>query len=185
MSRDDFLGEAFLSFDRISRDDHQQSDESGQLLLPLTHPHLGNVTVAMMYVDILLDRPLIDILSVFFKDSDYLAVLETRSWDNKAFDFVKRQKKMCGFWYIVDYLPILFLLWSRHIIFQVGAKKKIDLNWCILFIYILQCWWVNECTIITSNEELVVKNNWSCILSSIHRDEPFKYINSFCRFWMK
>ena len=45
MSRDDFIGEAFLSFDKISRDDHQQqSDDSEQLLLPLTHPHLGNVT---------------------------------------------------------------------------------------------------------------------------------------------
>ena len=69
MSRDDFIGEAFLSFDKISRDDHQQqSDESGQLLLPLTHLPLGNVTVAMMYVDITLDRPLIDILSVFLKN---------------------------------------------------------------------------------------------------------------------
>ena len=53
--------------------------------------------------------------------------------------------------------PSFFLLWSRHIFFQVGVKKNVDLNRYILFICIFQCWWwVNECTIIFSNEKLIV-----------------------------
>jgi hypothetical protein len=42
MSRDDFIGEAFLSFPKINRSSGRQSNnEPEQLLLPLTLPNLG------------------------------------------------------------------------------------------------------------------------------------------------
>jgi hypothetical protein len=44
MSRDDFIGEAFLSFNKINRAAGRQSNNKPadeQLLLPLTFPNLG------------------------------------------------------------------------------------------------------------------------------------------------
>ena len=120
MSRDDFIGEALLSFDKISRDDHQQqSDESGQLLIPLTHPHLVNVTIAMIYVLTLI--PSTNRYFVFvFKESTYLSVLETRSWDNnKASDFVNDRRRCSAFdTFSRPFLALipshLFLSWHKE-----------------------------------------------------------------------
>ena len=81
---DDFIGEAFLPFNRIRRDSAQSEPE--QIILNLSKLSQG---IYIEYINLIVNQCS---LIFIYVESEYLTLLENRTWDKKARDFAKREK---------------------------------------------------------------------------------------------
>lgn len=94
IGKDEFMGEAFLEFQRITRGDSAvEMTELEQIMLTLSTPPEKGDSGQFRKIEHRTQR---FFLLANSTESEYLEVLEGRTWDKAARDFAKKEKKHMG-----------------------------------------------------------------------------------------
>ena len=86
------MGEVFLSFQQITRSDCAvDMNDLEQIILPLTKP--PEIGIRFTLLQLFMEKWLKFILSIILAESEYFNLLESRTWDKTARDFVRKENK--------------------------------------------------------------------------------------------